>query len=51
MPLGLARFLVFFSSAAVLVVCAALLVALGVYPQILDLTASYFQSAAVASMP
>jgi NADH-quinone oxidoreductase subunit N len=39
------------SSAAVLVVCAALLLALGVYPQLLDLTASYFQSGAMASLP
>ncbi len=38
------------SSAAVIVFCAAMLLVLGVYPQLMDLTASYFESA-VAVMP
>ncbi len=40
------------SSAAVLVVCAAALLALGILPGLLEVTASFFQdAAAVASMP
>ncbi|MBO6576621.1 MAG: NADH-quinone oxidoreductase subunit N [Rhodothermales bacterium] len=39
------------SAAAVLIFCAAALLVLGVYPQLLELTESYFASTAVASLP
>ncbi|MFT5144242.1 MAG: NADH-quinone oxidoreductase subunit N [Rhodothermales bacterium] len=39
------------SSAFVLVFCAAALLVLGVYPQLLDLTESFFSAAAMAALP
>jgi NADH-quinone oxidoreductase subunit N len=39
------------TSAVVLVVCAVALVVLGVYPQLLELTESYFSAVSVAAIP
>ncbi|MFT4606309.1 MAG: NADH-quinone oxidoreductase subunit N [Rhodothermales bacterium] len=50
-PVATNAFPVPITSAAVLVVCAAALVVLGVYPQLLELTESYFTAMSVATLP
>ncbi|NNE68988.1 MAG: NADH-quinone oxidoreductase subunit N, partial [Rhodothermales bacterium] len=50
-PVSDSAFPVPMSSAVVLVFCAAALIILGVYPQLLELTESYFTSVAVAALP
>lgn len=50
-PVSESAFPVPTSSAVVLIFCAAALLILGVYPQLLELTESYFTSVAVAALP
>ena len=50
-PVATNAFPVPMSSAVVLIACAAALVVLGVYPQLLELTESYFSAVSVATLP
>jgi NADH-quinone oxidoreductase subunit N len=50
-PVSDNKFAVPRSSAFVLVFCAAALLVLGVYPQLLDLTESFFSAASMAALP